>query len=238
MTYGKRLRKALAGAGYSQSGLARAIGVKPQAIQHLCGETSQWSKHTNQIARVLGVSPQWLADGTGPERPASPLGDTDVKGGDTAQPILAWDSPDDLPENDYVLVQRVRVKPAAGEGTVVFEEEQGPPLAFSTRWIKRLGLKRKDLYVVEAQGDSMEPTIVDGDVIMMDAGSTRVIDGSIYVLRYADELKVKRLYQRYDGSLIIRSDNANKYPEETVPPSTGNQVDVLGRVVWRAGGIG
>lgn len=84
----------------------------------------------------------------------------------------------------------------------------------------------------------MEPTIVDGDVIMMDAGSTRVIDGSIYVLRYADELKVKRLYQRYDGSLIIRSDNAHKYPEETVPPSTGNQVDVLGRVVWRAGGIG
>lgn len=237
MTYGKRLRKALAEAGYSQSGLARAIGVRPQAIQHLCGETAQWSKHTHEIASVLGVRPDWLASGVGPMHLAQPLDEMGTKSGGEAQRILAWESPEDLPEDDYVLVQRVRVKPAAGEGAVVFEEEQGPPLAFSTRWIKRLGLKRKDLFVVEAQGDSMEPTISDGDVIMMDSGSTRVVDGNIYVIRYADELKVKRLYQRYDGALIIRSDNSDKYPEETVPPTTGNQVDVLGRVVWRAGGI-
>jgi len=83
----------------------------------------------------------------------------------------------------------------------------------------------------------MEPTIYDGDVILLDSASDRVVDGQIYVLRYGDELKVKRLFRRYDGTLIIRSDNDAKYPDETVPPTEDGRVAVLGKVVWRAGGV-
>jgi len=236
MSYGERLKKALAEAGYSQSALAREIGVKPQAIQHLCTPGEHWSRHHGRIAKALGISPEWLESGIGPMRSDDPLDDSALSNG-LPRPVVAWEKPEDLPDDDYVLVQRVYVKPAAGQGALVFEEEEGPPLAFSTRWIKRLGLRRRDLYVVEAQGDSMEPTIYDGDVILLDSASDRVVDGQIYVLRYGDELKVKRLFRRYDGTLIIRSDNASKYPDETVPPTEDGRVAVLGKVVWRAGGV-
>jgi phage repressor protein C with HTH and peptisase S24 domain len=153
------------------------------------------------------------------------------------RPIVAWETPDDLGSDDYVLVSRVDVRPSAGEGALVFEEEEGPPLAFSAQWIKEQGLKRRNLLTVKAQGDSMEPSIHDGDTIMIDSGFEQVVDGQVYVIRYGDELKVKRLYQRYDGALIIRSDNEAKYPAETVPPDANGRVSVIGRVVWRAGGV-
>ena len=233
MTFGERLTRALKSAGYTQTDLARAIGVKPQAIQYLCKQNAQWSRHTHDIARVLGINPDWLSQGIGEMKPQ---GQRHMSVGDT-RPIVTWETPDDLSDHDYVLVNRVDVRPSAGEGALVFQEEEGPPLAFSAQWIKERGLKRRNLLTVKAQGDSMEPTIYDGDVIMLDSGFEQVVDGQVYVLRYGDDLKVKRLFQRYDGSLIIRSDNEQKYPPETVPAEANGRVAVIGRVVWRAGGV-
>ena len=50
----------------SQSELARAIGIRPQAIQYLLNPANraQGSKHLVAIANTLGVSPQWLAGGS------------------------------------------------------------------------------------------------------------------------------------------------------------------------------
>lgn len=155
-----------------------------------------------------------------------------------ATPIVAWETPEDLPQDQYVLVERRRVRPSAGEGALIFEEEQAPPLAFTTSWIKREGLKRHNLVIVGASGDSMEPTIHDGDSLMVNLGQREVVDGLVYVLRYGGELRIKRLFRRYDGALIVRSDNSAKYPEEVIPPEhLDGQVQVIGRVVWRAGGV-
>lgn len=49
----------------SQSKLARAIGVKPQAIQYLLNPANgaTGSKHVFAIAKTLNVSPTWLGGG-------------------------------------------------------------------------------------------------------------------------------------------------------------------------------
>ena len=61
-------REAMAHAGHmSQSELARAIGVRPQAIQYLLSpeKGATGSKHTASIAGTLNVSADWLASGSG-----------------------------------------------------------------------------------------------------------------------------------------------------------------------------
>jgi len=67
-TYAKRLNWAMTNAAISQSELARAIGVKPQAIQYLCQKGTK-STHTTKIAKVLGVSADWLDTGKGQPHP-------------------------------------------------------------------------------------------------------------------------------------------------------------------------
>lgn len=67
-TLSERLNYALEATGISQSKLARRIGVKPQAIQAICSGRVRKSGYTAQMANVLGVSPEWLANGIGPMR--------------------------------------------------------------------------------------------------------------------------------------------------------------------------
>ena len=152
--------------------------------------------------------------------------------------IVVWDSPEDLPDDKYVFVPRSYARLSAGSGEIVFTEEQGPALPFETAWVKSKGLYGGALMLMDAAGDSMEPTINDGDILLV---HTRIgddfEDGKVHAIRYRDELRVKRLYHRYDGGWIIRSDNRERYPDESIPPDSSEHVEVLGRVVWAAGSL-
>ena len=239
MKFSDRLRLAMReapGGPISPSELARRVNLSRSSVsQWLSDQTkSLQSGNLYKVADALNVNPKWLLEDKQPMRKGG-RGDISEQ---AASPILQWDNPEDLPADDYVLVRQRLVRPSAGDGNLVFEEEPGPPLAFTTRWVQNEGLRHSDLVIVEVDGDSMEPSIRHGDSILVDTGSVEVHDGKVYVIRYRDELRVKRLFSRYDGALIIRSDNYNKFPEEVVPPQDLNgQVQVIGRVVWRAGGV-
>ncbi|GAA0809163.1 hypothetical protein GCM10009078_51350 [Cupriavidus gilardii] len=71
-TFGERLRWAIENADppISIRELARRIGLQYQSVQHLLdpGRFAKGSRYTHQFARVLGVSPEWLATGKGRPR--------------------------------------------------------------------------------------------------------------------------------------------------------------------------
>src|SRR5262249_26689673 len=71
MVFSARLRQARERASLTQSELARRIGVKPQSIQALESGAAKSTSHVVAIARVLGVSPDWLdrGEGEGSARP-------------------------------------------------------------------------------------------------------------------------------------------------------------------------
>jgi phage repressor protein C with HTH and peptisase S24 domain len=151
------------------------------------------------------------------------------------EPIDVWDRPEDLPEGVYALVPRIGVRLSAGQGIEAIEESELPPLAFRESWLKRKHVSsRKNLRVLEVHGESMEPYLQDGDVVLVDLGQRDVVDGEVYALAYGDELRIKRLSKRFDGGLIIRSDNP-RFPEETVTASDLQHIRVLGRHIWRGG---
>jgi phage repressor protein C with HTH and peptisase S24 domain len=85
--------------------------------------------------------------------------------------------------------------------------------------------------VIQVEGDSMLPTLSDGDEILVDGsdGAARLRDG-IYVLRIEDALMVKRLaLSPVEKRVTIRSDNP-AYP--SWPDCDRSTIDVVGRVIW------
>lgn len=133
---------------------------------------------------------------------------------------------------DLVAIPRFDVRASAGHGTFTEGETPSAHLGFDPHFLKQLsGARPSDLSIIRVRGDSMFPTLADGDDIMVDrsaAGS--VLRDGIYVLRRDDTLTVKRIAV-HPGSkrLTISSDNAS-YP--TWPDCDPNEVDVIGRVVW------
>lgn len=149
--------------------------------------------------------------------------------------VMDWEHPEELPEDMFALVPRVAVEMAAGNGLIAVEEEGMPPLAFKRSWLTRKAVTSKDnLRIVGVSGDSMSPYLEDGDVVMIDMGQTDVTDGEVYAIRYGHDLRIKRLIKRFDGGLVLRSDNP-RFPEEVIAPADLEHVQVLGRMIWRAG---
>lgn len=126
----------------------------------------------------------------------------------------------------YVSAPRYEVQAAAGSGEEVLDESVKGYLGFNKTWLREQNLSASNLAVIEVRGDSMEPTLHDGDSVLLDMRSPQLKDGGIYTLRRGGELLVKRL-RRQGASWLIVSDNLSYAVE-----SLDENVDVLGRVVW------
>lgn len=235
--FGQRLHEARVAMRLSQPELARAVGMAQSTLAE-AERIGQGSSKTAQLAAALGVRAEWLADGTGSrhaaEEPRPAWGAPDAAA--TMQPILAWEHPEDLPPGEYVLIPRLDLHLSAGRGKdqveIEFVEKQ--PQAFRTDWIRRERLKPSKLACLNASGSSMEPTIWDGDSLVVDTSMLDVIDGKVYALWYEGGERVKRLYRLPGGGLRIKSDNPQFETIELEPGHTGH-VRVIGRVVHRSG---
>jgi phage repressor protein C with HTH and peptisase S24 domain len=151
------------------------------------------------------------------------------------QAVEAWSVPSDLREGVYALVPRVSVELSAGGGKVVDIEQELPPLAFRQDWLQsKCVTSKRNLRVLSVSGDSMEPYLQDNDVVLIDMGQNTIKDHEVYALRYGDELRIKRLSKRFDGGMLIKSDN-QKYAEEVLTEQDAKQIHVLGRLLWRGG---
>jgi phage repressor protein C with HTH and peptisase S24 domain len=137
-----------------------------------------------------------------------------------------------LPMDGLVNVPRLDVQASAGPGALDREEKRLGGIGFDAAWLRSLGLggRPNRLSVIRVDGDSMFPTLSDGDEILVDGedGAGRLRDG-IYVLRIEETLVVKRLAIGPGGRLSVRSDN-DAYPGW--PDLEPGSVDVVGRVVW------
>lgn len=131
-----------------------------------------------------------------------------------------------------VSVARSPVRASAGPGAIPGSEAAKPYFAFDARWLKSLtGAAAADLSMIRVEGDSMSPTLNDGDDILLDRGDCgpRLRDG-IYVLRVDDALLVKRLAIHPLGRRVtVQSDNP-AYPDW--PDCDLDDVHCIGRVIW------
>ena len=86
----------------------------------------------------------------------------------------------------------------------------------------------------------MEPTLCDGDTVLVVEDYGRIIDGDIYVFSVRDELMIKRLYRRANGTIVIHSDNEDgRYIDEVLTPEDQEReyFRVYGHAVERVGAL-
>jgi phage repressor protein C with HTH and peptisase S24 domain len=151
---------------------------------------------------------------------------------DVDETVLGGSPSEPRPSTHLVAIPRFDIRASAGPGAFLDHETPVAHLGFDERFLQQLSNARaSDLSIIRVRGDSMFPTLADGDDIMVDRSlaGTKLQDG-IYVLRRDDTLSVKRV-AAHPGTrtITISSDNAS-YP--SWPNCDPEDIDVIGRVVW------
>jgi len=205
------LARLIAEKGEDYAGLSRLIGRNPAYVQQYIrrGTPRRLDERDRRLlARYFGVDEATLG---GPETSAA--------------------------RGALVPVPRLDIGAAAGAGAFAEGERAAAHIAFEGAWLRRVARGAPDqLSIIRVAGDSMAPTLADGDDILVDRGdgAERLRDG-IYVLRIDGGLVVKRCAMGpAPGTLSIRSDNPAYPAWGDVDPA---RIDIVGRVVWKGGRI-
>jgi len=208
--------------------LARATGVSPSAFRKwLRGEAEPSRERLVSLAQAAGVSVGWLVSGEGP---APRLEDAPTSRSRGA--IATLDT--GLDRQHYIVLPKRPEASAAGP------ETPPPPyaaefIAFHRDWVRSaLGIDAEHLLVETAVGESMQPGILNGDLLLVDSTDKRFSSFGVYVLEIAGERLVKRVQPRLDGSVTLISDNL-AYEAEHVPQNQTGTINIVGRVLWTCG---
>lgn len=176
------------------------------------------AQHLVLIASKENVSIDWLLTGKGEMRP-----------GGAVQEELPVQHCFDQEEFDYIPM--VEVKLSAGGGAFVQSEGMRDFFAFRKDWLSRTVTSKRNAVLVQVIGNSMAPTILEHDVVMIDTGQCHLYDGKIYALRMDNTVMIKRIAPRPGDKVLVISDNKDEYePYE----ASRQDINVLGQVVWFA----
>jgi phage repressor protein C with HTH and peptisase S24 domain len=210
--------------GFKQKELANILKISLPTMNHYeSGKRAPNSELLSQIAKTLDCDPGWLLTGEG---------QAEKKGAHSSEPMSSSTL------NDFVLVPRYNIEASAGGGSVIHSEQIVDHLAFKASWVsKELGADPKNLLLIHSIGDSMEPTLRSGDLLLVDRNKGRMKGDGIYLINFDDGLMVKRLEWMMDGTVVIRGDNANVSREQKLTAIEMEKLHLLGRVVWVGGKV-
>lgn len=167
------------------------------------------------LAKAAGVTLDWLLNG------GSAASSAEITGLE-----IGADS------RDFTLVPRLGVSASAGYGLVALAEEITERLAFKTEWLRDMGLSPAHVGLVTCSGDSQDPIIKDGALMLVDLRQDQQIrSGNFYIIVLEGDVLVKRVNRRIDGSIELLSHNP-AYPTEIVDSQQLDRLTIPGRVVW------
>jgi len=130
-----------------------------------------------------------------------------------------------------VMIPSYDIRASAGFGAFVEREWTDSYMPFQSQFLKSLTASSpENLSILSVLGDSMTPTLSDGDSILVDSHEMTLRRDGIYVLRHDDTLSVKRIsVNPSSGLLAIKSDNPLY---ETWPDCNPEDINIIGRVIW------
>jgi phage repressor protein C with HTH and peptisase S24 domain len=206
-----------------QIGLVKASGASKSVVnQWLTGKIKSMDiRYALNIERALGFSHIWLMTGEGDPHQA-PL--HRLKDG---MAVRALDNDD----TEFVQIRMVKLRLSAGITGFHTEPERrdGGTLGMRRAWIERHNYHPDHLIAILVKGESMEPSLYAGDIVIINTLDTKLVDGAVYAVNYEGEAVVKRL-TRDAGKWWLTSDNPDqrKYHRKLCQ---GNACLVIGRVV-------
>lgn len=180
------------------------VGLPASTLQkYLDGTSIPGLANLIQIARRCGVTIDWLATSALPKYPDQ---------GEASLPA----------SDDLVMLPRYDVRASAGAGALALTEGVTSYFAVERDWLRRAlpswAPPNAKIGMLEGGGDSMEPTIRDGDllIIVLDPPEYVVDAGGIFVVRHHEHVRIKRVHvDMISGDVSLISDNP-RYPVEIV----------------------
>lgn len=167
----------------SSTGNARGVGDKlARKLEQGCGKEEGWMDRPHSAAALAELIPE-------------------------ARPVRGV-APDD-PSLTQIMKVKLKVQAGITGFQVEPEHYDGETQGVPTRWLLKEGLSRDALLAITVRGESMEPALYEGDVIVVNTRDTNLVDGSVYVVNYEGEVVVKRMI-RDAGQWWLTSDNADQ----------------------------
>jgi phage repressor protein C with HTH and peptisase S24 domain len=219
---GSRLAVAVKAAG-GNAAIAKASGVSTRTLSRYIAGTHEMPLLTaSRLASACGIGLEWLLNGENSDGYVasvnSDLSQVNQKAGET------------------LLLPLLNVVGAAGNGIENHDVEVIDRLPFSRQLLRRLGVPHDRAQFIQHRGDSMMPTLTDGGICLIDTSRDRPRGDGVYALVVGNELLIKRLAIGAKGLTLI-SDNADKYPPETLTGDELGRVRVIGKVFWTGGEV-
>lgn len=198
---------------------ARAVGVvQPSLARWVKGEADPTRTNLVKIAEASGVSLDWLAlgvgnmDGVAPQSKKSEVN------------LIASND-----ETFSVIEDCREVRISAGGGGFNDEYKPYQTTKVEKAWLDSRRLKAEDCAMFLVSGDSMYPTLKDGEEIIVDRSKKELKDGKIFVLNNEGAMLVKKVQITYNGITLI-SQNTEYAPIELNVEQANNLI-VIGQVV-------
>ncbi len=134
---------------------------------------------------------------------------------------------------DTVFIPLLKARPRGGTGGLEVEPDIKNMYAFHRSFIERKGGTGDSMKLFHVMGDSMEPTLKSGDMVMINQSQREVVNGNIYLLRFEGDLMIKRLIKKPGGVFTIKSDNEVIHPPIDISPTDESlDIEIFGRMVW------
>lgn len=193
---------------------AELTGKSASHIYRICRGSSRPSmQYLESLYEEFRIDLNWLLTG---ERPSE------------ASPLAS--------KKDMVFAPQFDVEASAGQGALIGGEEICESFAFNKGWLSsQLGVHSEQVAFVSVRGDSMQPTLEDGDMILVDLSQKSINREGIYLLQTQDGLHTKRLKKAKDNIKVI-SDNPD-YPSWEITPDDEEPSHIAGKVVWCGRGV-
>jgi len=132
----------------------------------------------------------------------------------------------------YCKIPLFNIKASSGHETFVNDEKIGADLVFRRDWLDReLKSNPDNLFILNAESDSMEPTIQHDALLIVDKSSDRILTEGIYILRRGDTILIKRIRKLSKDTIELISDNP-AYGKETIMLNNQPEVVILGKVIY------
>lgn len=199
-TTSDRIAQRMKELGLQHKDLVAATGASKGTVTNwISGVNNPTNKRLVELAQVLKTTPSWLLTGNStPE----------------FTQVEPWDSNTPVDDDEIEIPFFKDFSFACGAGAIgeaLLSEKRR--LRMSKATLRNKAIDKKNAVATTSSGDSMSPTIKDGDTIHLDLGRKTIKDGKIFAICHGGLFMAKRLYNLPMGGVRIVSDNASEYPE-------------------------
>ena len=220
-TTSDRINQRMRDLGLQHKDLVAATGASKGTVTNwINGVNNPTGKRLVQLAQALKTTSSWLLTGNStPE----------------FTQVEPWDSNTPLDDDEIEIPFFKDFSFACGGGSIreaIANESR--KLRMSKATLRNLSIMKENAVAATAIGDSMSPTIKDGDTIHVDLGRKNIKDGKIFVICIGGLFYCKRLYNLPLGGVRIVSDNSVEFPEIQLSAQEiiDQQLEVIGWV-WQ-----